>query len=421
MEELQSIASYSEFKRELDKTFLGISEGFVRAGYLLKQARDTDILKESGYRSVTEFAAAEYNLTETYVSRFIAINDRYSEGGYSEHLQTKYQGYGMSKLAEMLTLPEQLADAIPPEVSREEIRDIKREIAEEKKITDIEVMLEGQQDGELTLSAQAIKQYFHDNPDKYLGMIKALTESEVSEQEEAALDVLAPSGAAVLMVRIRGIGKLMISIQGKDKEIEIQNVRSLEKETVSWKTLVNEIEQLYKRTYQIQPEDVWEEAYQEPFPGQDNPNSSETAGQPEEKVEIAPAQVQQEARAEKPERNKAKSEQTAEKPCCDAATENPGDRVITVSETDSVTTDNAETQISGQDSVEEHPEWLPEGYVKPSPPVENTGDWRLIGQIKAVFAELKQDMAQKDYKAALENGWKFVELLEQLKEGEKIE
>ena len=403
MEELQSIASYSEFKRELDKTFLGISEGFVRAGYLLKQARDTDILKESGYRSVTEFAAAEYNLTETYVSRFIAINDRYSEGGYSEHLQTKYQGYGMSKLAEMLTLPEQLADAIPPEISREEIRDIKREIAEEKKITDIEVMLEGQQDGELTLSAQAIKQYFHDNPEKYLGMIKALTESEVSEQEEAALDVLAPSGVAVLMVRIRGIGKLMISIQGKDKEIEIQNVRSLEKETVSWKTLVNEIEQLYERTYQLHPADVWEEVYQEPFPGRDKAKVSET--EPEEKAEIAPAQVQQEARTEKP-------EQTVEKACCDAATENPGDRVITVSETDSVTTDNAEEQISGQDSVEQHPEWLPEGYVKPEEkPSQKKVSKEMLSCARNSLSNIQTEMKAGAYKAALASAKHLVHYL----------
>ena len=234
MEELQRIATYGDFKRELDKTFTGISEGFGRARYLLKQARDTDILKESGYKSVTEFAAAEYNLTETYVSRFIAINDRYSEGGYSDRLQERYQGYGMTKLAEMLTLPEQLADAIPPELSREEIRDVKREIAEEKKITDLEVMLEGQQDTELFLPARAMKQYFYDNPEKYPEMMQALKRDELAEQEEAALDILAPSGSAVLMVRLRGVGKLMISIQGMDRDVEIQNVRTLERETVTW-------------------------------------------------------------------------------------------------------------------------------------------------------------------------------------------
>ena len=291
MEELQRIATYGDFKRELDKTFTGISEGFVRAGYLLKQARDTDILKESGYKSVTEFAAAEYNLTETYVSRFIAINDRYSEGGYSDRLQERYQGYGMTKLAEMLTLPEQLADAIPPELSREEIRDVKREIAEEKKITDLEVMLEGQQDEELFLPARVMKQYFYDNPEKYPEMMRALKKDELAEQEEAALDILAPSGSAVLMVRLRGVGKLMISIQGMDRDVEIQNVRTLERERVTWSALLDEIFRVYGREALANPEKVWEEVYGEPFPGQREPEISVETEMPEEKPKIAPAQV----------------------------------------------------------------------------------------------------------------------------------
>lgn len=291
MEELQRIATYGDFKRELDKTFTGISEGFVRAGYLLKQARDTDILKESGYKSVTEFAAAEYNLTETYVSRFIAINDRYSEGGYSDRLQERYQGYGMTKLAEMLTLPEQLADAIPPELSREEIRDVKREIAEEKKITDLEVMLEGQQDEELFPPARAMKQYFYDNPEKYPEMMQALKKDELTEQEEAAMDILAPSGSAVLMVRLRGVGKLMISIQGMDRDVEIQNVRTLERETVTWSALLDEIFRVYGREALTNPEAVWEEVYGEPFPGQREPEISVEAEMPEKKPKIAPAQV----------------------------------------------------------------------------------------------------------------------------------
>lgn len=308
MEELQRIATYGDFKRELDKTFTGISEGFVRAGYLLKQARDTDILKESGYKSVTEFAAAEYNLTETYVSRFIAINDRYSEGGYSDRLQERYQGYGMTKLAEMLTLPEQLADAIPPELSREEIRDVKREIAEEKKITDLEVMLEGQQDTELFLPARAMKQYFYDNPEKYPEMMQALKRDELAEQEEAALDILAPSGSAVLMVRLRGVGKLMISIQGMDRDVEIQNVRTLERETVTWSALLDEIFRIYGREALANPEKVWEEVYGESFPGQREPEISVEAEMPEKKPKIAPAQV------EKPEPIMNEPEPITEKP-----------------------------------------------------------------------------------------------------------
>ena len=146
-EEMVRVGTYSDFKAAMDQEVRNVTQGFVRMGYLLKVARDTDILAESGYKTVAEFAAAEYGMNETYVSRFIGINDRYSEDGYSDHLQEKYQGYGMSLLAEMLTLPESIADAIPQGVTRQEIREIKREYEAEQKITPMEVMLEGQQAG----------------------------------------------------------------------------------------------------------------------------------------------------------------------------------------------------------------------------------------------------------------------------------
>lgn len=40
---------------------------------------------------IAEFAKAEYGLSKDIVSRYIAINDRYSEGGYSDRLQDKYE------------------------------------------------------------------------------------------------------------------------------------------------------------------------------------------------------------------------------------------------------------------------------------------------------------------------------------------
>ena len=95
---------YKEYKASLDFEIKANAEGFVRIGYLLKVARDTNILEESGYKSVAEFAQAEYGLTKDVVSRFIAINDRYSIDGYSEKLLEKYEGYGVAKLQEMLTL-----------------------------------------------------------------------------------------------------------------------------------------------------------------------------------------------------------------------------------------------------------------------------------------------------------------------------
>ena len=77
MENLTEIKEYGTFKQALGTELKVVANGFVRIGYLLKVARDTDILRESGYKTVAEFAQAEYGLTKDVVSRYIAINDRW--------------------------------------------------------------------------------------------------------------------------------------------------------------------------------------------------------------------------------------------------------------------------------------------------------------------------------------------------------
>ena len=93
--ELCQITDYQTFKETLGAELRASAEGFVRIGYLLKQARDTDILYESGYKNLTEFAQAEYGLTKDIVSRYIAINDKYSENGYSDQLKDEFRGFGV--------------------------------------------------------------------------------------------------------------------------------------------------------------------------------------------------------------------------------------------------------------------------------------------------------------------------------------
>ena len=56
MEQITAYKSYQEYKHELDTELTKTAEGFVRIGYLLKVARDTDILKESSYANVVDFA-----------------------------------------------------------------------------------------------------------------------------------------------------------------------------------------------------------------------------------------------------------------------------------------------------------------------------------------------------------------------------
>ena len=134
--------TYQEYKAELDGELQRTAEGFVRIGYLLKVARDTNILKESGYTNVTEFAKAEYGIDKTQVSRFIHINDKFAENGYSDHLLPEYQGYGYAKLTLMMQLPDAINEGLTPGYSKAEIQAIKDELDEENKVSDIERMLE---------------------------------------------------------------------------------------------------------------------------------------------------------------------------------------------------------------------------------------------------------------------------------------
>lgn len=277
MEELQVKGTYSEFKEQLDTELKKSVESFVRIGYLLKIARDTEILYESGYPSVVEFAKAEYNLTKDQVSRFMAINDKYSVDGYSDKLQDKYEGYGVAKLAEMLTLPEAVADMIEPEMTRAEIQEIKREVKEEQEISDIEVMLEEKDTRleDMNLIQKFMYQYFYENRLDFIGMAAVIQgELETTDQEiEETLRVLAPSGITTKKVRIAGIGKLFLSIKGKDNNLELVNVRTNEKEDIAWKSFLDDIEQIYENGVS---KETWEGYYNESFE--------------EKKVEVAPVQ-----------------------------------------------------------------------------------------------------------------------------------
>lgn len=231
MEELRNIENYEQFKQALDTELANQAAGFVRTGYLLKKARDTDILASSGYSTVAEFAKAEYGLSKDIVSRYIAINDRYSEGGYSDRLQDKYEGYGVAKLQDMLTLPIEVVDLISPEMTRKEIAEVKAEVKAEEAISPVEVAIEGEdvQQADMDLSQKAIYQYAKDNPEIFKKLLKWKEAGDPEELES----ILAPSGIAVLASRPQGIGKVFTSFKGEGQPVDILAVRSNEKQTLS--------------------------------------------------------------------------------------------------------------------------------------------------------------------------------------------
>ena len=273
MQELMRIDTYTELKSALDTELKNQAEGFVRTGYLLKKARDTEILRESGYTSVAEFAKAEYGLNKDTVSRYIAINDRYAVDGYSDKLQEKYQGYGIAKLQEMLTLSDDVVDLLSPEMSKREIQDVKREIAEEEKISDIEVMIEQQEAGsqDKTILQRVMYQYFYYQREKFIELAEVIEgKIEGDAAVNKILDAIIPSGIGPIFVRIKGVGKMMLSFHNADNDIEMLNVRSGEQETVTWDRLIETIKLPFQAT-----KESWEHLYDEEFEKVESVNQTE--------------------------------------------------------------------------------------------------------------------------------------------------
>lgn len=96
---VENVKTFEDLKSQLNIELNKAAISFVRIGYLLKTARDTDILKDTEYNDVNDFAAKEFGLDRSQVSRFMRINDRFSISGYSEQLKVEYEGYGSAKLS----------------------------------------------------------------------------------------------------------------------------------------------------------------------------------------------------------------------------------------------------------------------------------------------------------------------------------
>lgn len=271
MEGLYRFAGYSDYKAAFDAEVQRTELGFVRIGYMLRVAQDTDILQESGYRSMEEFAWEEYRIDKSQASRFININRRFSIDGYSDQLCGQYQGYGVAKLGEMLSLPDEVIEVLPEKLTRAEIQEVKREIKEEQKVTDLEVMMEEPASQGGSLLETWMEAYFREHPEGFLD-IQGLYGPK--DGIETAMGILAPSGQAALMARIPGTGKLMLAIRGKDMPLELLNIRTNSKETYSWEGCIQALKHTGPETGD--PIQAYESIYNIPYP--------------EKKAEVAPVQ-----------------------------------------------------------------------------------------------------------------------------------
>lgn len=115
---------YIELKSGISEHLNSAAEDFFMVGYFLRQISKNALFIEDGYKSIWEFAKGEYGLSTSSASRFMAINARFSIDG-GEHMAEKYIGMGVSKLQEMLGLPDEELEKVTQETTVREIRAMK--------------------------------------------------------------------------------------------------------------------------------------------------------------------------------------------------------------------------------------------------------------------------------------------------------
>lgn len=360
MDEIKTYTTYSQYKAELDNELQKAAESFVKIGYLLKVARDTNILEESGYKTVAEFAAAEYNLDKTQVSRFISINDKFSENGYSDHLLPEYRGFGYAKLTIMLQLPTAINEELTPNYTKADIQTIRDEVVAEAKVTDIERMIEGSNEGDPLIS-QIIFWLGKANPTLYMQIGERMTSE--SWTIEDVKELMAPNDEATYSVRIPG-GRYMLMLS--KEAARIVNVRTGEKESTGWGT----IGQQWKAI--TGSEEKWESLYEEPFP--EKPVVAPVQQRKEPKVIKAtepkkePKENLRQEPAEKPEIKENKDvpktdvqQSLTQRTLHDEEPSIP--KPDPIPEPERVAEEDVEViepDIPGQDTIENHEEWMPD-------------------------------------------------------------
>ena len=405
--ELAQYQNYEEYKKAMNTVLNRTVEDFVMTGYLLKQGRDSDILKDSGYSNVNEFAWAEYKLEATQVSRYIRINDRFSEGGYSPRLQEHYKGFGYAKLALMLTLPESVAEELTPAYSKSEIQAVKEEIESEEKITDIEVILEGEKEEQRDLNnlEKAINQICMEDPELY---VKLHGTVRTSVGTEPIKDVLAPDGDKLYSVRPQGYGRIMLYLNDEKDEVILQVVRQGLKEKFTWGDIVG---YLVLITEQEDAKKNWEDLFGQQYP---------------EKEQIAPVQPKKEKRKEskvvkaKPPKPKKPEKQETEKPV-ELPNDIPGQMEIEKDFPEMLPKAGETTEIqsdfirAGQRKEENCTSAMPEPVEIVEKPVDNSEQMEENARNTEVGADSEPVDKSKEEQNPAGSRWEYMKTMESYK------
>lgn len=238
--EQTTLSQWMSWKEDIRRKLEETACNFVYIGYRLKQIRDSGMY--DGAEDIFGFALKEYGLGKSTVSRFIAINEKYSEGGDSLELKEEFRGFSSSKLAEMLTLPEEDIPLITERTTVKEIRELKNFDRQQAGYDRTE---EG--GTALTALQKCITGYFRDKKDVLNGVVDAVSKNE----DKRAAGLINPSGYGTYS---RGL--IYLFFYGYEQGIKYKQFGQDKIVQMGWHEFLMEIYGIFGDIYESGEEDV---------------------------------------------------------------------------------------------------------------------------------------------------------------------
>lgn len=321
MKEVRAIENLNDMTNIIKSELDNIAEGFIAVGYYLKKTRDDNLYKQKGYANIFDYAKDAFNIGRSTATRFMEINDRFSMGGYSPQIETKYHGYGSSKLTEMLGLPEEIRDTIPVEATVKDIREAKTVVRETEHHYSPQMELcdvAPKEDEEVSWPVLTVKEFFKKEKKSFEQMVDWIRKDAGREKQGIEEDILAiVNPTKFKMFRLPTANVLM-----SEKQLQVMPYRDQgEKETFTYLEFAKAFEEVFFPNYPDASEpinDIYEKEYGEPLyekkekpvPEEKKKNDSrpvhkvetkpKKAEKPVEKPEETPKKVEQEATSDQP-------------------------------------------------------------------------------------------------------------------------
>ncbi len=261
MEEYRQITldEWTQWKEDIRRKLAETAGNFVYIGYRLKQIRDSGMY--DGAADIFGFAEKEYGLGKSTVSRFIAINEKYSEGGNSLELKEEFRGFSSSKLSEMLTLPDSEVELITEKTTIREIRQLKAFNSQNPEDTGESAVAgagetaeaAGGEERRLTPLEKCLTDFFKDKKNILNCVMRNLEEDPPAYKEAAEL--MAPSQTS----HKKGI--VFLFLYDWNTGVKYKLMTEPEPVSMSWEELLNTVYGIFGA---CKKDDVWGDFYKEP-------------------------------------------------------------------------------------------------------------------------------------------------------------